>query len=48
MCDESTVFTDLRGRVGDGENTLAALFFREDFRHYYGREGFALTSSPPG
>ncbi len=38
--DETTVFDDLRGRVGEAENTLASLFFREDFRHYYAAEGF--------
>lgn len=37
--DETTVFSDLIGRVGDGENTLAALFFKEDFRHYLLHEG---------
>jgi hypothetical protein len=41
--DEVSVFDDLQGRVGDGENTLAALFFREDFRHYLGREGVTLS-----
>lgn len=30
-------------RVGDVENTLAALFFREDWRDYYEAEGFSST-----
>lgn len=41
--DEVSVFDDLAGRVGDTENTLASLFFREDFRHYLGREGVTLS-----
>jgi len=41
LFDETAVFSDLVGRVGDGENTLAALFFREDFRHYLSHEGVA-------
>jgi len=41
--DEVSVFDDLAGRVGDAENTLASLFFREDFRHYLGREGVTLS-----
>jgi len=43
--NETTVFQDLENRVGDAENTLASLFFREDFRHYLGREGFELYAS---
>jgi hypothetical protein len=39
------VFTDLADRIGDAENTLASLFFREDFRHYYEREGIELYVS---
>jgi len=31
-------------RVGDVENTLAAAFFREDWRDYYEAEGFAATA----
>ncbi len=37
-----TAYTDQTG-VGDVENSLAAAFFKEDFRDYYWREG--LTSS---
>lgn len=31
-------------RVGDVENTLATLFFREDWRDYYEAEGFSATA----
>jgi hypothetical protein len=41
--DDTAVFTDLDDRVGATENTLAALFFREDFRHYFAREGISLS-----
>jgi hypothetical protein len=41
--DDTAVFTDLEDRVGATENTLAALFFREDFRHYFAREGLSLS-----
>lgn len=34
-----TSYTDQTG-VGDLENTLAAVFFKDDFRDYYLREGF--------
>jgi hypothetical protein len=34
-----TAYTDQTG-VGDLENTLAAVLFKEDFRDYYRREGF--------
>ena len=33
-----------RERVGDVENTLATIFFREDWRDYYEAEGFAATA----
>lgn len=34
-----TAYTDQTG-VGDNENDLAAILFKEDFRDYYWREGF--------
>ncbi|MCB9514532.1 MAG: DUF5686 family protein [Candidatus Krumholzibacteriia bacterium] len=32
-----------RTGIGDGENTLAAVFFREDYRDYYEREGASFS-----
>ena len=32
-------------RIGAGENTAAAFFIHEDFRDYFGREGFSLHSA---
>lgn len=43
--DETAPFEDLLDRVGLAENTLAALFFREDFRHYYAREGIGAHAT---
>ncbi|HET9887758.1 MAG TPA: BamA/TamA family outer membrane protein, partial [bacterium] len=48
VCDVGASFyrsnaTSDRERVGDVENTLATLFFREDWRDYYEAEGFAAT-----
>ncbi len=40
LYDETAIFTDLTNRVSNAENTLAALIFREDFRHYFAHEGF--------
>jgi hypothetical protein len=34
-----------RWRIGTGENTAAAFLIHEDFRYYFGREGFSLHSS---
>ncbi len=45
LYDETAPFSDLANRVSNTENTLAALLFREDFRHYYAREGFTLFGS---
>lgn len=38
----TTDYTD-QTSIGDFENTLATVFFREDFRDYYRREGVALS-----
>src|SRR5439155_3635826 len=33
------------GQIGDVENALAALFFHDDYRDWFEREGFALDGS---
>ncbi len=41
---EGHSFTDTKDewRIGQGENTATAFFVREDYRDYFGREGFGL------
>jgi hypothetical protein len=43
--NEVAVVQDMIGRVGATENSMAALFFREDFRNYYQRSGFLFSLS---
>jgi len=31
--------------IGDGENTAAAILFRQDFRDYFGRKGFSVHAA---
>jgi outer membrane protein assembly factor BamA len=49
LYNDTAIFTDLIDRVGTSENTLAALFFREDFRHYFRHQGVnaSITARAP-